>query len=126
MSEIARFGCIGVAATLTHFLLLRLGVERLGLRPTPANGLAFSVALLVTFLGQSLWVFRGYGRIGLDLVGKFGASLLVGLIGNMGIMALCTRVMGLSYQTGFLVGLIVVPAISYLLNKLWVFRRQET
>lgn len=123
--EVLRFGCIGVLATLTHFILLTLGVEQLGLPPTPANGLAFCVALLVTFFGQSLWVFRGHGRVGTGHVVKFGLSLCLGLVGNMAIMALATGPLGLPYQAGFVAGLVLVPALSFVVNKFWVFRRQE-
>lgn len=122
-SEILRFGIVGVAATLTHFLVLTLGVERLGLDPAIANGMAFCVALLVTFFGQSLWVFRGHAGINAATLAKFGVSLLAGLAGNMAIMAICTRVLGLPYQVGFLAGLVIIPAASYVLNKFWVFRR---
>ncbi len=121
--EILRFGCIGVAATLTHFLILSLSVERLGLDPTIANGLAFSIALLVTFFGQSFWVFRGHDGLGPVVIGRFGVSLLLGLAANMAIMAICTRLLGLPYQAGFVTGLLVVPVLSYVLNKFWVFRR---
>lgn len=120
--EILRFGCVGVAATLTHFLLLGFGVEILGLSPTLSNGLAFCVAAWVTLLGQSFWVFRGHGALTAAHIGRFGLSLGLGLVGNMAIMALCTRVLGLPYQAGFFCGLVLVPAASYLLNKLWVFR----
>lgn len=122
-AEILRFGVVGVAATLTHFLVLTLGVEELGLEPTLANGMAFCVALLVTFFGQSLWVFRGHVGINAAILAKFGVSLLAGLAGNMAIMALCTRGLGLPYQVGFIAGLVIVPLASYVLNKFWVFRR---
>lgn len=121
--EILRFGCVGVLATLTHFVILSLGVELLHLPPVLANGIAFSVAVLVTFFGQSFWVFRGHGGTDAGRIGRFGLSLVMGLLANMAIMALATGPLGLPYQTGFVAGLVLVPMASYVLNKFWVFRK---
>jgi putative flippase GtrA len=121
--EILRFGCVGLAATLTHFAVLSLGVERLGLPPALANGLAFAVAVGVTWAGQSAWVFRGHGRSGPGLAARFAVSLAAGFLGNVAIMFLVTRIIGLHYRVGFVIALIVVPAGSYLLNRRWVFRK---
>ncbi len=121
-SEVLRFGIVGVTATLVHFTVLTLAVERLGAIPALANGSAFIVAVCVTYLGQSLWVFRGHaGRSSAQLM-RFAVSLLIGFVANVSVMAMTTQLLGLSYQIGFLLSCVAVPVLSFFINKFWVFR----
>lgn len=120
LGEILRFGVVGVLATLTHFAVLTLAVEAVGLPPAPSNGLAFCVAVCVTYLGQSIWVFRQTDHGGTRMA-KFLLTALGGLAANVGIMALAVDVLGLDYRVGFVTGLVLVPAGTYLVNKFWVF-----
>lgn len=122
LRQIARFGVVGVLATLTHFAILWALVERGGIAPPLANGAAFACAVCVTWLGQSRWVFAGHGPVTPAKLLRFGVSLSVGLIANVAVMALATEALGLGYRTGFLIACVVVPALSFVLNKLWVFR----
>lgn len=123
LQEITRFGIVGFAATGVHLAVLTLGVERLGLPPATANGLAFLCALGVTYAGQSLWVFRGRGRHGAGQVLRFAVSLGIGMLANVGIMALCVNGLKLDYRVGFVLGLVLVPALSFVINRYWVFAR---
>ena len=121
--EILRFGIVGVIATLVHFGMLRLGVEWLGIPAAPANGLAFSVAVGVTYFGQSVWVFldpvHSFGRLR-----RFLLSVLGGFLANVGIMALAVQVLGLHYLVGFVAALTIVPTATFIINKFWVFRKE--
>lgn len=125
MGEVVRFGVTGLFATLVHFLVLTTAVELLALSPVLANGLAFCVAVTVTYLGQSRWVFREAqkvsGAAAAGRLSRFGVSVVAGLLGNMGIMALATRGLGLNYRIGFLAGLVIVPVAIFVINKFWVF-----
>lgn len=121
VTEILRFGVVGLAATAMHYVILRLVVEELAIPPSFANGLAFLCALCVTYLGQSLWVFRKRSQHGAAQMLRFTVSLLFGLFANMGIMALSVHGLGLNYQDGFLLSLFLVPALSFMVNRFWVF-----
>lgn len=118
--QILRFSITGILATLTHFAVLTTGVEVFGLPPIPTNGLAFCVAVIVTYLGQSLWVFRARGHNTAQM-GRFVATALLGLVSNVGLMALVVRGLGLPYQVGFVTALICVPLMTFVANKFWVF-----
>lgn len=119
--ELSRFGVVGLAATGLHFGLLTLLVERAGLPAPLANGAAFLCALTVTYFGQALWVFPGRSRPGVRRMLRFALSLGLGLAANVAIMALSTGVLGLGYQAGFLLGVVLVPALSFVVNRFWVF-----
>ncbi len=122
VKEIGRFGVVGVGATLVHFAVLTLAVEQTRIPPSLANGLAFLCALSVTYLGQSLWVFRHRSRHGADQLARFGVSLGIGMLANVAIMAVSVHALGLGYRVGFVLGLILVPALSFVINRYWVFR----
>lgn len=122
MDEILRFGAVGVIATLVHFGTLLVGVEQAGFSPVLMNGIAFCLAVGVTYFGQSVWVFRNQQRSMPQIV-RFGVSVLVGLLGNMAIMAIAVNILHQHYAVGFFTALIVVPAATFVLNKFWVFRR---
>jgi putative flippase GtrA len=122
--EVLRFAVVGIAATLTHFTALTLGVEAAGLAPTPANGLAFCTAVLVTYLGQSLWVFRVSGH-GLMQIQKFLVSAVTGFVSNIALMAAIVQGLGLHYYVGFAAVTTIVPFGTFLANKFWVFAQQR-
>ncbi len=123
--EVLRFGAVGVTATLVHFLVLNACVQGAGMPPVPATGIAFCAAVCVTYLGQSLWVFRqplyAPGRLQ-----KFAVSALGGLLANMALMALLSDMLGMNYNIAFALCLAIVPGAQFLVNKLWVFGRSGT
>ena len=121
MTEILRFGAVGLAATAVHWAILSLAVETFGMPPSLANGTAFVCAAFVTYLGQSLWVFTARSRHGTMQVLRFAMSLVFGFAANVAIMAISVHVLDLPYQVGFLLTLVVVPALSFLVNRFWVF-----
>jgi putative flippase GtrA len=118
--QVLRFGVVGVAATLVHLGTLRLGVERAGIAPAVANGIAFATAVSVTYFGQALWVFRRFDH-SLSRLRRFAVSVVGGLIANVGIMAFAVQLLGLHYLVGFAAALTLVPAGTFIVNKFWVF-----
>ncbi len=121
--EMVRFGIVGMAATLTHYLALILLVESGGLRATPATGIAFLLALCVTYLGQSYFVFRAADH-GTSRLARFCMVALGGLAANSAMMFVVTESLGLSYHIGFVITLMIVPTASFILSKIWVFRQR--
>jgi putative flippase GtrA len=117
-----RFGVVGVVATAVHYLSLRLLVEQMFFSPSTANGVAFLCAICVTYIGQHMWVFQRSGRLSLTLIVRFSLSLSFGFFANMAIMAASVNTFDLTYQSGFLLALVFVPALSFIINKFWVFR----
>ena len=114
----ARFAAVGLGATALHFAVLVAAVDGAGIAPAPANGLAFLVALGLSFVGQSLWVFR---RPEASRIVRFVPAALVGLGVHAGLMALLVDGAGLPYAAGFAVCVLVVPPLSFVLARLWVF-----
>lgn len=125
-TEILRFGVVGLAATAIHYAILRLAVDTLEIPPSLANGSAFLCAVCVTYLGQSLWVFRRHSQHGAAQMLRFIVSLGFGFFANVAIMALSVHALGLEYQNGFLLSLFLVPVLSFVINRFWVFNTSQS
>ena len=122
--EVLRFGVVGIAATLVHVGVLTFGVEAIGVRPTLMNGVAFLMAVLVTYFGQSIWVFRN-PVFNIFRMGKFIVVALTGLLANLVIMVLAVDFFRMHYLLGVVVALIVVPTQTLLINKFWIFKKDQ-
>jgi putative flippase GtrA len=124
LRQLVRFGVVGIAATAVHAALLLMLVELAALGPVPATALAFSAAVVVTFVGQSFWVFQNISWAPRRIL-KFLATALGGLIGNVAIMGLSVEILRLHYLIGLGVALAVVPTATFLLSRYWVFHRDS-
>lgn len=120
IGQIARFGVVGVLATTVHFVVLSVGTDVYGQSPVAMTALAFCCAVLITYTGQTIWVF-GVRQHGAGQLLRFGISVGAGLFGNVAIMYLVVELLGGPYQAGFLSGLVLVPITTFVLNKYWVF-----
>lgn len=121
-----RFGMTGVANTGIHalvaFLCLNgffLGVSSLVASPVVANGLAFVVATIFSYVVNTRWSFstemnaRNFQRfIGVALIGLAAAMLL----------AKFAEVIGLPAMGGVVLVVCVMPLINFALHSLWTYR----
>lgn len=121
--EVLRFGLTGAAATATHMAAFALQVDGLGIAPVPANAVSVVVASAVTYLGQRFWVFRSRaGRVGAGQIARFVLALGMAAGLHAGVLHLGLTVLGLGPYAGAVLGLVVVPPLSFLINRAWVFR----
>ena len=118
--QIVRFGIVGVTATVVHGVTLLLLVKRAHLAPTPATAIAFLCAVIVTYAGQALWVFQVRQHNPAKFL-RFASSAVFGLLANIAIMKLAVDAARVHYQIGFAAAVVLVPAMTYLINRFWVF-----
>ena len=120
LAQLARFGLVGVAATLLHVLVAWLA-HKAGAAAFLANALGFVTAFACSYLGHFYWTFgqrAGHEtRLPRFLVVSgvgFGlTNLIVWLVAERG---------GHGFETALLAILFVVPACTWALSRLWVFR----
>ena len=116
-----RFGAVGLAATLLHVVLVLALVEGPDLPVLLANGLAFCAALALSYLGNHGWTFRANGGHQRHAP-RFLAVALAGLVLNQAIMAASVDGFGLDYRLGLALVVTLVPLLSFLANRTWVFQ----
>jgi putative flippase GtrA len=123
MGALLRFGVSGGLATATHVSVFVLLVEWLGLRPLLAAGPAFVLAMLVSYGMNYHWTFSVSGphRI---MLPRYVVVALIGLGLNLGITYAVVDIAGDWYGYALLLVVMIVPLVTFLLSKFWVFLEQ--
>ena len=119
-ARIARFGLVGVAATLTHALVLWAAVEFAGIRPTFATLLGFFTAFCVSYSGHYHFTFRSTQPHRTALP-AFAFAAGTGATLNALIFSMMTDVFTIPYWYAFAVTVVIVPPVVYILSKSLAF-----
>ncbi len=120
LRQLVCFGIVGVAATLTHYLMALGCHEGMGLNLYLANLLGYVTAMAVSFCGHGWLTFRveltraTLRRFVIASVSTFLASELL-------LWALETGT-DLSHRITLSIVVVSVPILSFTLNKFWVYR----
>ena len=118
--QVARFGVVGVAATVIHVLLALFLHGVLEAPPLLANLGGFCGAWLVSYLGNHRWTFRAATRHGWS-VPRHVVVAVLGLGVNQAIVSVMTEFFLLPFATALAVVVFVVPAVSFVLSRWWAF-----
>ena len=114
LDRIARFGVVGVLATLVHALILGI-LTSTGLPAAWANAFAFILALGVTYTGQRFWVFGvPPHHVRFCVVAMLGLA-----IHGAGMPVLLA--VGLGLWPAWLVLTVLAPIATFLAARLWAF-----
>lgn len=118
--EIARFGLVGLTATVVHGSLLALFIEVGSLHVQVANVLAFVMAFAVSYLGHHRWTFCSGNTHGKAAV-KFLVTAVIGFLANILIMELVVVQLSYHYLAGFICVVLSVPPATYIVSRSWIF-----
>ncbi|AHD08428.1 GtrA family protein [Phaeobacter gallaeciensis] len=119
LGQLIRFAIVGVSVAAIYVLLF-LGFLHVGLVAWLANALAFGLAVLVQYVGQTVWTFRQ--KLGQpDQALRFGCTIGLGFVAS----GLLTGVIGpmLSWPDWLAASTAAVwlPVQNYLFFKIWVY-----
>ena len=76
------------------------------------------------YLGNHRWTFAAKGAHAVHFP-RFTAIALAGLSLNQAIVYVMVEVMVLDYRDALIIVVLVVPALSFVLNRGWVFSRAQ-
>ncbi len=123
MIQIIKFVVVGSIAALIHLTILHLLVIHFLLTPLIANAIAFTVAFVVSYTGQSLWTFNHKKHSHKSAALRFlSTQLLCSFALNQGLYALLLRLTDLNYLLASVIALVTVPLATYSLSKYWAFK----
>lgn len=122
LQQVPLFAIVGAAATLTHIVAALSARELAGLTPMGANLVGYGCAVGVSYLGNARFTFRRAVLHGPQFV-RFLVVSLAGLALTQGLTWLLVERMGWSFLAGLAVVAVAVPALSFVLQRLWAFRR---
>lgn len=120
--QFLKFGVIGGAATGIHVIVF-LGLSELfKLNYVQSNFVAYVVATLLSFVGNSFWSFgcrpAGYRFVRYMCVALFGLAL------SMGVSWVCEAMLVNSFVTILWIVMLVTPT-TFLLHRYWTFAVAE-
>lgn len=127
MSErrrIIRFAIVGLGVA-GYYMLAYLGLLRVFHSPWIANALAFGSAILIQYIGQTVWTF-GQALVVPAQFGRFLCMVGIGLLVSAAITGLAGPRFGLSEVVSAAVVVVVLPVINFAFLRLWVYKPQNS
>lgn len=119
--QITRFGIVGVFAASVHFSIVVFLVEAGKMDPLVANIAAFFVSFQASYWGHRRWTFRGTSKPHREALPRLLVVSISNMIANEGLFYLFLS-MGLPYPVALFFVLTILPPVTFILGKLWVFR----
>jgi putative flippase GtrA len=123
---LARFGLVGIAATILYAALAAAFAkwERIGFTPIQASLVAYAAAALFSYLAHKSVTFVSGGSHRSEAP-RFLVLAATGLAVAYGAPALLTVKLGLPLIIPVLVTCLLVPAINFLVLDRWVFAERS-
>lgn len=120
ITQLFRFGVVGVVSSLGHLVLYLAQVELLDVQPHYANGVAYVLMLSVTYLGNHKWTFEREGNHGFHLLRFIPVAMGGAAIGYGGTYVIVDM---LAYPAIYSVPLmwLVLPIWNFIALKLFTF-----
>lgn len=114
-----RFAVTGLFVTALHALIAVLFINFVAPQPPLANGVAFAVATVVSYLINTTWSFsaRLHGRTLL----RFMVVSVCGFFLAM-LVAWTAQMAGLHYLLGIGAVALIIPAFTFVLHNFWTYR----
>ncbi len=122
--EINLFVLVGAAATGCHFLTALGAHQFLGLAPFWATFVGYACSVGVSYFGNALFTFRRPALHGPQFA-RFATISLAGLAINQGVVFIGAHVLGWPFWEALAPVVVIVPASTFTLAKLWAFRATE-
>jgi putative flippase GtrA len=121
LSQLLRFLISGALVTLLGVAVYAIVALGLGWHPQIGNLLAYLVAMGTGYVMHSRWSFRDHGERTKSTAVRFVIVSLLSLGLNSLWVALITGPLGLGPAWPILPMLFVTPAVTFTLNRYWVF-----
>lgn len=123
LRQLVVFGLVGIAATVTHYLIALGSHEGMGFSLYVANLAGYVCAVGVSYFGHGLLTFRV--RLTPGVLGRFIVVSITTFLASEVILAGLQTGLKLPHRVSLAVVVLTIPLISFLLNKLWVYRNPE-
>lgn len=120
ISQLARFGVVGVGAMTVHWLVV-VAIVPLGIPELIANVIGFCVAFNVSYFGHHYWTFASTTET-LTTFKRFLTVAITSFIVNECLYSLLLNFTTLDYRTALAIVLVAVAALTFVLSRLWAFR----
>lgn len=114
-----RFGVTGIGVTALHVVIAASLINMMALRPALANGAAFIVATLTSYLINTFWSFSQTpaptNLVRFIIVSLLGLGIAMAVSGT-------AEAWGFPYWVGIAAVVLTVPPTTFLLHAFWTYR----
>ncbi len=125
VAVLSRFSLVGAMATLVYFLVANVGLMVTDADAAQISVFAYLVGMIVSYLGQSRVTFQVAGA-NLSQVMRFCVLSGAGLAISYYAVRFAQFGLGVSPIWGTVAVSLMVPLMSFVVMKLWVFKTQES
>jgi len=119
MKRALRFAFSGLLVTALHVVIATTFIEIILLAPSIANGVAFVMATIISYLINTMWSFssplHGENLFRFCVVSSVGFFLAMGISGT-------AQYYGLHYWYGIGFVVFIVPPFTFVLHNFWTYR----
>ncbi len=122
--QLVRFGIIGVAAAITHYLVALLLVSK-GILPGWANLFAFITAFWVSYFGHRYFSFQAHDLEHQQTLPRFLLVAVIGFVFNETLLLSMLRYTSISMQMGLPVIIVLTAAMTFVLSRFFAFRQSQ-
>ncbi|HEX7026666.1 MAG TPA: GtrA family protein [Gammaproteobacteria bacterium] len=120
LRQLLVFGAVGVVATATHYLVALGCHEALLVNLYAANLAGYGAAVAVSYVGHGKFTFQA--ELNRSVLRRFVLVSLAAFFASEGLLAALETRLQLPHRVSLAVVVMIIPAISFVLNKLWVYR----
>lgn len=117
--QIFTFGIVGVAATVTHYVVALLLTDVAALSVLLANILGYCSAVSISIFGHSAFTYCK--KITPTVVRRFVVVSLSALAASEGVLFLLVSVFDVHHRVALAIVVAIIPVVSFFLNKFWVY-----
>lgn len=123
--RIARFGVVGLAAAAVHYWTVVALVELFEIVPLRANVGGFVLAFWVSYFGHRYWTFFDTAdpQSKKQSFLRFLSVAVLGFCMNALLFYLLLHYTAMPYYISLAIVVLTVAAMTYVLSRLWAFRR---
>lgn len=125
VKQLAWFIMVGCAAAATHWIVVVIAVTGGGMPPLIANVVGWLVAFCVSFAGHFQLTFKHHRAPLARAARRFFAVSALGFAVNELAYAWLLKATTLRYDVLLALILITIAGMTFILGRLWAFRRKS-
>ena len=122
LRQFVKFSIVGVVNTIASASVYTFGTRILKLDPLVANGLAFVVAVTISFFLNKRWTFRDRRQASVGQYSKFFTVAIIGFGLSEIIILWLHHILQVHDLIAFAIATVVVLFWNFGVNRWWTFR----
>jgi putative flippase GtrA len=122
LRQLTYFGLIGGCAAAVQLLAVITLVETTGLKPLSANVFGFLLAFNISYFGHRRFTFAGTNIKHHIAMRRLFTVASANFIANETLFYIFLNVFKMYYPLALLLVLIILPTVTFILGRFWVFK----